>query len=291
LLRRVLILGLAAAILLVAALAGAAYVLSRPSPMAIGAAPADLGPSEQVTIRSASGSDLRGWFVPGEAGQGALLLLHGVNANRTQMLGRIRLLHRAGYAVLAIDLQAHGESPGIRITFGAAEGEDAEAAVAYLRARLPGERIGVIGMSLGGAAALLAPRPLAVDALVLESVFPDIASAVADRLETRFGPPGRWITPLFLRVASIELGIDPAALRPIDRIGGVSAPVFVLGGTADRSTTIDETRALFAAAHAPKTLWEVAGAGHVDLQRFAGAEYDRRILAFLAATLRPAAAP
>ena len=41
------------------------------------------------------------------------------------------------------------------------------AAVAFVRARLPGERVGAIGVSLGGAAALLGPAPLAVDALVV----------------------------------------------------------------------------------------------------------------------------
>lgn len=62
---------------------------------------------------------------------------------------------------------------------------DAEAAVDLVRARLPGEPVGVIGASMGGAAALLGPGPLRVDALVLESVSPTIELAVADRLRVR----------------------------------------------------------------------------------------------------------
>ena len=36
----------------------------------------------------------------------------------------------------------------------------------------------------------------------------------------------------------------------------------------------------------PKQLWLVPGAAHVDLDRFAGAEYERRVLDFLADSLR-----
>jgi dienelactone hydrolase len=55
----------------------------------------------------------------------------------------------------------------------------ASSSVAFVRARLPNERIGAIGASLGGAAALLGPHPLPVNALVFfESVYPDIASLV-----------------------------------------------------------------------------------------------------------------
>ena len=58
--------------------------------------------------------------------------MHGVRANRLVMLARARFLHKAGYAVLLFDFQAHGESSGKRITFGHLEGLDASAAVTFL---------------------------------------------------------------------------------------------------------------------------------------------------------------
>ena len=57
------------------------------SPHTIGPAPAGLGAVE-VAFPSRSGSQLRGWFVPGRPGAGAVLLLHGVHANRLAMLPR-----------------------------------------------------------------------------------------------------------------------------------------------------------------------------------------------------------
>jgi uncharacterized protein len=114
--------------------------------------------------------------------------MHGIHSNRLSMVRRARLLNAAGFSVLLFDFQAHGESTGARITFGHLEAEDAGSAVAFVRARLPNERIGAIGTSLGGAAALLGPHPLPVNALVLESVYSDIAPAITNRLRAVLGP-------------------------------------------------------------------------------------------------------
>src|SRR5215510_2529914 len=173
--------GLFVAVLLIAGVIAVGLVLSAPARAVVGVPPADIR-AESVSIASGSGATLQGWFVPGRPGAGAVVLMHGVNANRLAMLRRARLFHAEGFAVLVFDFQAHGESTGTRITFGHREGQDASAAIAYLRTRLPDERIGAIGSSLGGAAALLAPAPLDVDALVLEAVYPDIGTATTNRI-------------------------------------------------------------------------------------------------------------
>jgi fermentation-respiration switch protein FrsA (DUF1100 family) len=264
--------------------------LARPAQARVGAAPLSLG-ADTVSFPSASGSVIHAWFARGHTGAGAVLLLHGVGADRRAMADRARFLHGAGYSVLIPDFQAHGESAGAHITFGALESLDAAAALDYLHAHAPGERAGVIGVSMGGAAALVGPNgPLPVDALVLESVYPTIRDAVRDRLRAWLGPLGPALTSPLLSMVGREIGVSPAALRPLDRIARVGAPVLIAAGTDDRYTPIAETRALYASAPAPKELWVVAGAGHVDLHAFAPAEYERRVGGFLARVLRPAQA-
>jgi fermentation-respiration switch protein FrsA (DUF1100 family) len=266
-------------------------MMARPARAVIGLAPASLD-AVNVTFPSASGSTIHGWLAMGRPGAGAVLLLHGMGGNRTAMLGRARFLHEEGFTVLAPDFQAHGESPGKHITFGELESLDARAALAFLRAHAPGERIGVIGVSMGGAASLLGPEPMDVDALVLESVYPTFGAAVADRLRVWLGPLGflgSAVTPTLVRLVAPRIGVDPRQLRPIDVIGRVGEPLFVIAGTADRYTKIDETRALYAHATAPKELWEVPGAAHEDLHDFAPAEYERRVGDFLIEHLRSAA--
>ena len=284
--------------LLVAAVGACAGVvaiglfLSAPSRAVIGPPPSDLS-AEPVAIVSASGATLRGWFVAGRPGGGAVVLLHRVRANRLSMLRRARLLQAAGFSVLLFDFQAHGESVGARITFGRLEGMDAAAAVAFVRQRLPAERTGIIGTSLGGAAALLAPAPLPIDALVLEAVYADIGTAVANRIRSVLGwhlggellarPLGR----LFEFLLPPFLGVGPADLRPIEHIGRTSVPVLVATGTRDNRATIAESTALFERVRGPKLFWAAEGAEHVDLELHAPDEYRRRVLSFLIEKLQP----
>ncbi|MFG6413907.1 alpha/beta hydrolase [Roseateles sp. DC23W] len=259
--------------------------LTRPVRTAIGAPPAGLN-AEAVSIHHGDGQHVAGWFLPGRAGEGAVLLLHGVRGNRLQMLARARWLQREGVSCLIVDLPSHGESSGDRISFGRHEAAGADAALAWLRQRLPGEKVGAIGASLGGASLLFARRQPELDALVLESVYPTITDAVQDRLEMRLGPPGRWLAPLLLVQLPLRLGISADELRPVAAIPGVRAPLLVASGTEDLHTRWPETEALFAAARAPKLLWPVAGAAHEDLHAFDAASYEIRLLPWLQAQLR-----
>ncbi len=262
--------------------------LSAPARAVIGPAPPDLD-AENVAFPSLSGATLHGWFLTGRPGCGTVVLMHGVRSDRRSMTERARLLNGWGFAVLWFDFQAHGESTGSHITFGHLEALDAEAAVAFARVRLPHERIGVIGASMGGAATLLGPRPLLVEALVLESVYPDIRTAVANRIRAVLGPAGFVADPLadfFDLVLPPVLGLRPADLRPIDHIADATAPILMASGRYDTRTTFEDSIALFAHAQPPKDLWMVPGAGHVDLEAFAPDEYIRRVLPFLVAHLQ-----
>ena len=261
-------------------------VLVAPSNHPIGNPPAGL-PVENVEFLSASGATIHGWFVAGAAGHGAVVLMHGIHADRTTLTARAEFLSRAGYTVLLFDFQGHGESPGKQITFGHLESRDATAAVNFIHQKLPGEKVGVLGISMGAAAALLADPPLPVNALILESSYPTIYQATADRLGLRFGWLGRLATPLLTCQLKPRLGVNPDDLNPQACARKISIPKFFLAGTADRDTTIEEARDIFAAAAEPKQAWWVDGAGHEDLHRFAGSEYEQRVLAFLGSRLSP----
>ena len=261
-------------------------MLSSPHPSAIGPPPPDLPDARPVRIASGSGSVLGGWWIAGSRGGGCVVLMHGVRANRLSMARRARMLRENGVSVLLFDFQAHGESAGRRITFGHLEALDAAAAVAFARERVPEERVGVIGISLGGAASLLGTGLLPVDALVLESVYPDIDAALSNRLRAHLGPLigavfTPVLTPLFKLLLPPILGVGPAQLRPIDRIAAVTAPVLIASGTVDAHTPLSEAEALFARAREPKQFWAVAGAGHVDLELHDPEGYRRTVLPFI----------
>lgn len=271
--------GVGAMALVPIVLIGLVDALTAPAP-AIVKAPDDLSVT-RFMLAPNGGVSLEGWFIPGAPERGGVLLLHGVRANRLAMIARMHFLNAAGYSVAAIDFRALGESTGDRISFGRDESADAAEALAYMREKLPGRKIAVIGQSLGGAAALLGQGPIAADAFVLESVYPDIERAIDDRMTAPLGPLGHLVTPALLLVGQTMTGLDPALLRPIDRIEKVQAPVFIISGVRDPNTHIDEARELFDRAPEPKAFWAVEGVGHEDIYFRTNAEYRDKILRFL----------
>ncbi len=283
--KRLGLVGLAFVLVGAAACYWAAGNLAAPVPRAVGSPPADL-PGQAVRVLSPTAGTLRGWLVPGRPGAGAVLLLHGIRGSRLDMVDRARFLHAAGHTVLLFDSRAHGESDGPRITFGYLESLDARAALGFLRRAAPGERLGVIGISLGGAALLLGPQPLGVSALVLEAVYPTVEEAIENRLALRLGALGPPLAPLLTLQLRPRLGVSAQDLRPIEGIERVGAPILMIAGVEDRHTTRAQARRLFARARPPKALWEVAGAGHVDYHRAARDEYEARVGAFFADALR-----
>jgi len=259
-------------------------VLIAPSNGNIGKPPANL-PVESVQFPSLSGSVLQGWLAAGLPDKGVVILMHGIRANRWQLVGQAGFLFRAGYSVLLFDFQAHGESAGKHITAGYLEARDATAAVGFIQRKFPGKKICVDGFSMGGAAAVLAKPPLPVNAMILQSVYPTIEQAITDRLESRFGWLGKFGTPFLTWQLKPRLGFGPEDLCPIQQVAKITVPKFFIAGTIDRDTTVQESQALYDAAAEPKQLWLVDGAAHMDMLAFAGAEYEKRILDFLAHNL------
>jgi uncharacterized protein len=257
--------------------------LIAPDNHPIGPPPSDLNVIS-TTLASDSGSNVATWYIPAANSQATVILLHPIHTDRRAMVGRARLFHNAGYAVVMIDFQAHGESPGEHITVGYLEQHDVRAAVDYARKTNPSHRIGIDSWSLGGAATLLA-SPLGVDAIVLESVYPTVSEAVHDRIAMRLGPLSYVLSPVLLAGQQLRCGISSSDLRPIDHIAEVGCPILVLAGDADRHTTLAETLRLYDTAREPKKLVIFPGAAHEDFLTRDAKQYESEVLPFLATYL------
>jgi hypothetical protein len=133
-----------------------------------------------ATWNNHDGSQARGWLVRGDEGAPGVLLLHHYGADRSWLLNlAIKLNETTHFSVLWPDLRGHGENPAVNWSlFGTAEGDDATAAIDYLRAlKGPSGKaqvsgpIGIYGIELGSYAALdAAKRDSEVRALALDSV-------------------------------------------------------------------------------------------------------------------------
>ena len=247
-------------------------------------------PGRVIHLVAADGVRLEGRYWPGRRANGpAVLLLHGINSSRDSFTNHALWLNSLGYAVLAIDFRGHGGSAAEPRSFGLYEARDASAGLAFLRTDQPNRPVGLIGTSLGGAAALLGDNgPLPVQAMVLQAVYPDLRRAITNRIARVIGRPLAWLgEPLLSYQSWPRYGVPPGRLAPIDGLRRFDGPVLIIGGRADSNTTVADTLALYQAAHGPKSLWLLNGVGHAATGSIFSDAYRRRVQALFASSLGP----
>lgn len=238
--------------------------------------------AQLVHIKTKDGITLAGNFWPGRSDHApAILMLHGIGSSRQQFDDNGVAFAAKGYAALAINTRAHGDSTGDQRTIGYLEGIDAHAALDWLKVHQHGAKVGVMGDSLGGAAALLGPLgPLDADAFVLTVMYPDIRHAVRSRLSESLGNLGGMIAEPFLSYQSVlRFGVWPEDMSPMNAIRKVHTPAFIIGGEKDSYTPPIETRMIFNAANQPKQLWIVPGGTHNGTTEHP--DYDSKVDTFL----------
>ena len=245
-------------------------------------------PARDLTIVTSDGLSLAATYWEGRKSDApGVLLLHGNGASRMQTADNAAWLAERGYATLAIDFRGNGASPPYAHSFGFLESRDARAAFAWLKHQQHGAPVGVIGISMGGAAALLGDDgALPADAMVLQAVYSDIRHTIRNRMASMISRvPAIVFEPLLSYQSRLRFGVWPSRLSPINALARYRGPVLVIGGASDPFTPPDETTRMYDAVRGARTLWLVPGESHEGISDLRSAEYRQRVLTFLAHTL------
>ena len=245
-------------------------------------------PYEEVSIPGEVGK-ISGWFLPGTSGR-TLIGLHGIGDNKQQWLVPAVALQQRGYAVLLIDFRAHGESEGRYCTYGDHEAEDVASALAYLRQRgdVDMQRVGLMGLSLGGITALLAAaRYDAIRAVMAEAAFSDLLQNMGLAFNRFTGVPAFPFANLTVFWGQLITGTRLQRIRPVEVVAAIAPrAVFIIGDLADKLVNEPEASTdLHRKAREPKLLWQIPAAEHVGAFQTAGTEYIDRLDAFFAQAL------
>ncbi|MBI5210738.1 MAG: alpha/beta fold hydrolase [Elusimicrobia bacterium] len=267
---------------------GAGVILYPPNKAPVESFPELYGLAyEKVSFKTRDGLTLRGWFIPSGTGSDlTLLMCHGWGDSKGYLLDRTYFLNKAsGFNLLYFDNRSHGESEGRITTIGYLETMDFDAAVDFLRERKPQalKRLGVFGMSMGAAVAILSmPRHPEIKAAVLESPFPDYRNVVRRWAWINMRVPYVplvWLTIQMLRWRVGTAEVDAAS--PIRSVAGIAPrPLFLIAAAEDLLMPPEDVRSLFDRAGEPKQLWVVPGAGHTECHAAAQAEYEERLTSF-----------
>jgi pimeloyl-ACP methyl ester carboxylesterase len=246
---------------------------------------------EEVYFPSRDGTRLHGLYMAGRAGYPALLLCHGYFKSLAEPFELACQLNRLGYQVFLIDFRACGLSGGRFTTLGYREVLDVLGAVDYLRARLGDPPIGVLGISMGAVAAIMAAAECPhIKAMVVDSAYADLESAIAKKLGDFLRLP--FLVPLgrvSIRVGECISQGELAAVRAVDYVGRLAPrPLLLIYGELDDYLPSDHAQRLFDAASEPKELWLAPGSGHAMARLDHPQQYVQRVQAFFERYLSPA---
>ncbi len=218
---------------------------------------------EEVSLETADGVELFGWFIPGEGNRGVILFCHGNAGNISHRLESIQLFHRLGLGVFIFDYRGYGLSDGKPTEHGTYQ--DAEAAWWYLtkqRRVNPGEII-IFGRSIGGAVASWLAQKHPSGALILESTFtslPNIAASLYPYLPVR----------LLLRFE----------YNTSEHLSRIYCPVLIVHSPDDEIMPFRQGQLLFDMANEPKSFLEISGT-HNEGFITSGRHYEEGLNAFI----------
>jgi hypothetical protein len=253
--------------------------------------------SEDLAFRAPDGVELKGWWVPAEAPRGTVVMVHGLNRSRIEMVRRVPFVHDAGWNALVLDLRHHGGSGGQATTFGVKESEDVLAAARLARERAPGPVV-LWGVSLGAASVVLAAaEDRSVAGIICDSSYRSLDDTVRHHLQLFRG--FRWWLRLLPSwpVADLAVfwmgrrgGFDPVevdVLAAAARLAG--RPALFVANSDDRRMPKEIAFDLKAAAGPLAEVLIVPGKSHGGAWRDGTAAYEAAARAVLKAAGRSGA--
>lgn len=261
--------------------------ITRPVPSMIGEPPLEMVAMGFQPIALFNEDDnlyLSGWYAPSQ-NQAAVILLHGFGSSRREMQARAEVLARHGYGVLLYDLRGHGESEGDVRAFGWEDVSDVEAALQFLsnRAEVDGERIGILGFSVGGQIALRATAKYEqIKAIIADDPgFVTVADApppINTRERLLY-----FVSWLDGRCVSLWTGVP---IPPgVPEVMGAISPrpiMFIDTGQAEGRVLV---RYYYELAAEPKELWEIPETYHGGQFEARPKEYAEKMITFFDAAL------
>ncbi len=240
------------------------------------------GKPDEVDFTVAGVGNRHGWFFPGLRGAPTVVLCHGYESSRGELLTLVSALQDHQYNVFVFDFAAHGANAGIT-TFGYKEADEVRAALDVVARRndVDPTRFGLWGYNLGAYAALReAERDPRVRALVLDSVYDYPKQMV------KIGVEKTGVGGFPMMVRSAETGFEwlnyaykndkPLSSR-LKTMNGV--PILFIQAVDDPELA-NVTHEMFLKAAEPRELQIVAHGNFANLPDDEKRTYENRIVTF-----------
>ena len=238
--------------------------------------------AEDITFQTQDGVTLKGWFIPCADSQKTIILMHGFEMDKSQILPQTINLAKQ-YNLFYFDFRGMGESSG-KSAQGLREYLDGEAAIKYLRENKPEQAkdIALYGISLGASiATYLAAKHQDIKTVILEACFYSYKRVVRKWAWNHHTLPYYPIVYAFLRFKRLKFRIGLEDLSPKNTAPFIKCPVLQIHGKKDNLVPYERALMLFDIIKPYKTFWLVEGAGHIRCHEVAGTKYLEEFTKFL----------
>jgi len=243
---------------------------------------------EEVAFTTEDNIPLCGYWIACQDSDRAVIILHGFSGSLDPDMRYVPHLHKAGFNVLMFDFRAHGRSGGRVTSLGALETRDVRAAVKWVLDK-GRDRVGLLGFSMGGRAALLAaPSIPGVNAILSDGAPPRLVNSVTQNLVLRNRSHAfSWLLArMMLLGASILTTTNLFRTDPLFAAKHLTAiPVLFFHGEKDRYATMPEMRRMVEDAGPRAQLWSVPEARHRDIEKTRPEEYLQKMISFFSENL------
>ena len=228
---------------------------------------------QDIRMPSRFGYSLTGTFIPNQqTTDKTLIFLHGFSESRLAGLSYLNIYLNAGYNLLLVDSRAHGESGGQSVTWGVYEKHDVDQWVDWLRHRFPKGTIGMHGISMGAATALLHAglneSNKRVAFYIADSAYSDLESLLADQMSQRLQLPGnippQVLLPYANAVTYLRARFTFGAASPLRVVQQVTTPVLYIHGEADRLVPASMSQQLYSMTKGQRQIQLFPRADHVS---------------------------
>jgi fermentation-respiration switch protein FrsA (DUF1100 family) len=242
---------------------------------------------EEVDLTTVDGVAFGAWFFRQTGSPQVIVISPGHKGRREDLLGIAVSLWRKGFNVLCYSYRGMPASDRATITMGVREVQELAAALAFVRRRVRGARIGLLGYSMGAVVSLLgAAGDPSVEALVLDSPFSDLRQLLAENVRRRSLLPGAPFVAGVSLLMRLRHGVRLADASPIAVLSGLEPrPLFFIHGGADITTSVQHSRRLYDAYRGPREIWVVQGAPHTGAYYADRPLYVERVAGFFARNL------
>ena len=248
--------------------------------------PGDYGiPFESIRYPTKNNKKLYGWWIPApkEKAESAstIILVHGWNRNVGRMMPYIKTLHPAGYNLLVFDSRNHGSSDPDEFSSMPKFAEDIIASINFLEKKpeINLDNLGVVGLSMGGAASIYAAsNDKRIKKVITVGAFAHPAKVMKQEIQKKHIPyfPVIW---MFFKYVQYKIGTSFEAIAPINNIGKVKANLLLIHGEQDDVVPVEDAQLMEKSGNPSSVkLWAIPGKGHSDCHE--DVEYWKRVKAF-----------